>query len=40
MVPASTIGPLYLHLALVLAAGLALPQPLADYFHAVARLLG
>ncbi len=40
VVPASTTVPLYLHLGLVLIAGVAFPHALADYFQTVARLLG
>lgn len=39
-VPLPALIPLYGHLALVLVAGIWLPEPLVDWFHAVAKLLG
>jgi hydrogenase-4 component F len=36
----ASLAPLYLHLALVLTAGLWLPPPLVAWFQNVARLLG
>lgn len=36
----ASVAPLYAHLALVLAAGVWLPQPLVAWFQAVARMLG
>jgi hydrogenase-4 component F len=35
-----SLMPMYLHLALVLAAGLYLPAPLVEWFQTVARQLG
>ncbi len=37
---AASLAPMYLHLALVLAAGLYLPAPLVEWFQSVARQLG
>jgi hydrogenase-4 component F len=39
-IPAVTLFPLYAHLAIVLAAGIYLPQPLVRWFEAVAKMLG
>jgi len=39
-IPTATLFPLYAHLAIVLAAGIYLPQPLVRWFEAVAKLLG
>ena len=39
-IPAATLFPLYAHLAIVLAAGIYLPQPLVRWFEAVAKMLG
>jgi hydrogenase-4 component F len=39
-IPAPALLPLYAHLAIVLAAGIYLPQSLVRWFEAVARMLG
>jgi hydrogenase-4 component F len=39
-IPPATLFPLYAHLAIVLAAGIYLPQALVRWFEAVAKLLG
>jgi len=39
-IPPAALLPLYAHLAIVLAAGIYLPQPLVRWFEAVANMLG